>query len=173
MEQDIRQLFNTEADTPLPLNHRAEFQNKLKQATKKKRTTLHWFYKYAAIILLFLAVGYMFIRPTLETEVTQETALQLQLKDVEQQYLAHIAEEWERFKSLTNDERLISRYAQQLDALQADYQVLSVQFQEDANNIVIIEKLISNLQTRLQFLKDIQHHIKTLHKEIPRHENTL
>ena len=175
MEQDIRKLFNTEneTDTQLPLTHRAEFQNKLRNAKQKQKPRFNAVYKYAAIALLFFAIGYVSIQQIIAPSEVEETALELQLKEVEQQYLDHIDKEWENFKSLTNDERLIHRYEQKLDELNNDYQELSIQFEEDRSNILTIEKLISNLQTRLQFLKDIQSHIKTLNKEIQQHENTI
>lgn len=176
MEQDIRKLFNTEDETnhQLPLTHRGEFQSKLKQATQKQKPSFKWVYKYAAIAILFLSLGYIFIKQDVVVPIEpEETALQLQLKEVEQQYLNHIEKEWESFKTLTDDDRLIQRYEQKLEDLNKDYQELSQQFQDDGNNILLIEKLIYNLQTRLQFLKDIQSHIQILNKEIKQHENTI
>lgn len=172
MEQDIRKLFNTEneTDSQLPLTHRAEFQNKLRNATQKQKPRFNAVYKYVAIALLFLAIGYVSIQQIIAPSEVEETALQLQLKNVEQQYLDHIDKEWESFKSLTNDNRLIHRYEQKLDELNNDYQELSVQFQEDRNNILVLESLIDNLKLRLQILKDIQQHIKLLNQKNEQHE---
>jgi len=172
MEQDIRKLFNTEneTDTQLPLTHRAEFQNKLRNAKQKQKPRFNAVYKYAAIALLFFAIGYVSIQQIIAPSEVEETALQLQLKNVEQQYLDHIDKEWESFKSLTDDDRLVDRYEQKLDDLNNDYQELSSQFQEDRNNILVLESLIDNLKLRLQILKDIQQHIKLLNQKNEQHE---
>jgi hypothetical protein len=173
MEQDIRKLFNTEDETDhqLPLIHRGEFQSKLKQATQKQKPSFKWAYKYAAIAILFLSLGYIFIQQDVVVPIEpEETALQLQLKEVEQQYLGHIEKEWESFKTLTDDDRLIQRYEQKLEDLNEDYQELSLQFQDDRNNILVLESLIENLKLRLQILKDIQHHIRLLNQKNEQNE---
>ena len=173
MEQDIRKLFNTEDETnhQLPLTHRGEFQDKLKQATQKQKPSFKWVYKYAAIAILFLSLGYIFIQQDVVGSIEpEETALQLQLKEVEQQYLNHIEKEWESFKTLTDDDRLVERYEQKLEDLNKDYQELSLQFQDDRNNILVLESLIDNLKLRLQILKDIQHHIKLLNQKNEQNE---
>ncbi|MEZ4796041.1 MAG: hypothetical protein R2785_02620 [Flavobacteriaceae bacterium] len=169
MEQDIRKLFEAEIETDkkLPASHREEFQQKL-EAAKKELSSKQGFkhlFKYAAAILTFLAFGYLTYNKINEQPIIKESALELQLKEVEQKYLKEIETEWHNFKAITEDEKLVERYKKALEDLNADYKIISEQFKTDHNNILIIESLVNNLQTRLQLLKDIQAHIKLLNQE--------
>jgi hypothetical protein len=169
MEQDIRKLFKTEVETEkkLPVSHRDEFQAKLKasQPIRTQKQGIQRYYKYAAAILIFIALGYVSFNKINEEPIIKESALELQLKEVEQQYLENIEKEWQSFKALTNDTKLINRYEKELSELNDDYQIISVQFKENSHNILIVENLVNNLQRRLQLLKDIQEHIKLLNQE--------
>jgi len=170
MEQDIRDLFKTDdfSKKKLPKAHRSEFLDKLK-ATKvknKNRVSKYKLLKIAAIVLVLVSVGYFSITPFgITSGTTEETALQLQIKTVEAQYLKHIEREWGNFLQITNDDTLVTRYKQKLKSLDDDYKDISEQFQENANDIVIVEALVENLKRRLQLLKDIQEHIKILNQE--------
>ena len=171
MEQDIRKFFETdiETDHKLPVSHRDEFQQKLKTLMSKKRLMPKLF-KYAATIVLLFAVGYLSYNSFFDKPEHQESALELQLKEVEQRYLENIEKEWQNFKAIANDKKLVERYEKELEDLNTDYQNLSVQFKKDHNNILIIENLVNNLQTRLRLLKDIQAHIKLLNQKNAHYE---
>jgi len=169
MEQDIRKLFETgfDADKKLPVSHRDEFQQKLK-ASKPKRKQKQGFrnvFKYAAAILILVTLGYFSFNTLTNEPIIKESVLELQLKEVEQQYLENIEKEWQNFKTLTNDAKLVERYEKELNELNDDYQIISAQFKADSHNISIVENLVNNLQRRLQLLKDIQKHIKLLNQE--------
>ncbi|WP_353778162.1 hypothetical protein [Winogradskyella sp. 3972H.M.0a.05] len=172
MKRDIRPLLkNTSLSTnKLPENHREEFIKKL--GKEEKRKPIPWL-KIAASILLFLAIGYS-INSIIkrDTDTTQPLIVQ-QIKAVEQEYLNNIDKEWQQFIMLTNDEKLISRYEQKLEDLDADYKKISAQFIKDSNNIFVIEELVNNLQTRLKLLKDIQHQIILINQQNEQHETSI
>ena len=169
MEQDIRKLFENEMETDkkLPVSHRKEFQQKLKASKdeRQQKQGIHSVFKYAAAILILVTLGYVSFYKLNEEPIIKESALELQLKEVEQQYLENIEKEWQSFKALTNDAKLVERYEKELNELNADYQIISAQFKADSHNISIVENLVNNLQRRLQLLKDIQAHIKLLNQE--------
>ena len=96
-----------------------------------------------------------------------------QIEAVEAKYLEDIEEEWENFVAIADDAILVERFRKKLNALDADYHDISIQFKQDSNNILVIESLVENLQTRLQLLKDIQNHIKILNQINEQHENTI
>ncbi|WP_347924723.1 hypothetical protein [Pontimicrobium sp. SW4] len=177
MEQDIRKLFETEVDIDkkLPASHRDEFQRKLKASKpeRKQKNDIQSVFKYAAAILIFVTLGYVSFNTLTEESIIKESALELQLKEVEKEYLENIEKEWQNFKALTNDEKLVERYEKELNELNADYQIISTQFKTDSRNILIVENLVNNLQRRLQLLKDIQAHIKLINQESEQYENTI
>lgn len=171
MKQDIRDFFREEDDLKtLPNNHRAEFLDKLNKHSKKKSSAFGWL-KIAAILLVALTVGFsVFYNQPEEDKVSPIVA---QIEAVEAKYLEDIEEEWENFVAIADDAILVERFRKKLNALDADYHDISIQFKQDSNNILVIESLVENLQTRLQLLKDIQNHIKILNQINEQHENTI
>ena len=178
MQKDIRNLFKDDDDSfkKLPKSHRTEFLEKLKasKTASTKRFNYNIIYKTAAMLAIFFVIGFVvFNQFSKESNyVVEESAIELQIKDIEQQYLASIEIEWQSFLSITKDEYLIKRFEKRLNDLDKDYQEISVEFKKDTNNISVIEALVENLQTRLQLLKDIQEHIKILNQE-NKHETTI
>ena len=150
----------------LPKNHREDFFKKLKSQKKPKLHNYLWL-KVAAIFI----IGLVFIYPLLKKE-TIEKPSQI-IAQVEAEYLSSIETEWRNFLAITNDEKLIKRFEKKLDELDADYKEISKAFKIDTNNILILESLVDNLQTRLKILKDIQEHIKILNQKNEQHENTI
>ncbi len=174
MEQDIRDLFKQdESKKELPQDHREEFLEKLNRLKRKKESKINfnYLYKIAAVILLFVSVGYFAInRSGSNPKIVEETNLETQIKEVEKKYLASIDEEWQNFLTITDDEKLVKRYEKKLEELNIDYQEMSTEFKKDTKNILVIEALVENLQTRLQLLKDIQEHINLLNQKTEQHE---
>ena len=172
MKRDIRPLFKdtTVHSKRLPEDHRQEFINKLGET--KNRKPIPWL-KIAALLVTFLAVGYAIITFGKEDSSTQQLEIAQQIEAVEQEYLKDIEKEWKRFVAIANDDVLVARFKKKLDDLDKNYQIISVQFKEDSNNILIIETLVENLQTRLKLLKDIQQHIEILNQNNEQHEQTI
>jgi len=177
MKRDIRELFKGDdlVNKNLPDNHRADFLKKLKESKTETVIPKRKFmvYKFAASILLFVALGY-FINTQFNTESTIEPSqLVAQIETVEQQYLSEIDKEWQSFLALTTDAKLVSRYEKKLADLDEDYKTISKSFKKDTNNILVIEDLIDNLKIRLQLLKDIQEHITLLNSKNDNYETTI
>lgn len=168
MKRDIRELFRDEVEETkldLPKSHREEFLEKLKsnqsKPSKKYNLSKYLFLKIAAVLIIALTVGYF----TLEKTEIEENPLIAQVAQVEKEYLANIETEWQNFKAIATDSVLVKRFEKRLTDLDADYQEVSKAFKNDTNNILVVESLIDNLQTRLQLLKDIQEHIKILNQK--------
>lgn len=164
MDRDIRQLFK-EDDFPIkkmPKNHRELFLKKLKKTSSSKRLNTTFFLKIvASLVFVFVFGKYVFNKE----EKPKKQTLLVQVKQIEKKYLKNIEEEWQKFLSLTNDEKLISNYRERLNMLNESYQQLSKQFEANPNNISLLEELIDNLQRRLKTLKEIQSHIKILNQK--------
>ena len=175
MKQDIRDLFKDDDFTKkeLPSSHRAEFLDKLNASKAEKKNTFNFYdlLKIAAILFVFLSVGYFSIKSLgNQPKAIEETALQKQIKAVEAQYLKTIEAEWENFIGIAKDDKLVTRYKQKLKSLDVDYKDISEKFKANANDIAIVEALVENLKRRLQLLKDIQEHIKILNQENDNYE---
>ena len=170
MKQDIRDFFKDREDLKVPpANHRNEFLEKLKKQNQSKKPSLKWL-KIAAVFIVALTVGFsVFYKEKIENV----SPMIAQIEAVEAEYLKEINTEWENFVAIANDEVLVARFKKRLDALDRDYQSISKQFKSDANNIVVVEALVDNLQTRLQILKDIQEHIKILNQKNEQNEKSI
>jgi len=176
MKQDIRNLFrDTEGDAvdpsrnQLPDNHRQAFYDQLKASRPRRESKLNTGYlvKIAALIVVFVGLTFTIFKTvdSNASQIVESPSMETQIEAIEKEYLASIDAEWQNFLAVANDERLVSRYKTKLDALDADYKEISKQFKTDANNILVIESLVENLQTRLQLLKDIQEHINVLNQK--------
>ena len=171
MKQDIRDLFKEESDLKsLPENHRVEFLEKLQEQPMKKIASFSWL-KIVAVLLVALTVGFSLFYDRSEKE--EVSPIIAQIEAVEAEYLADIETEWQSFLAIAEDEVLVERFRKKLDDLDKDYQDISIEFKDDPNNIMVIETLVDNLQTRLQILKDIQKHIKILNQNNEQYENTI
>ena len=173
MKRDIRTLFNTEtpeAPKAPPANHRQEFIKKLDAQQIHKSSQYYW-PKIAATIMITLAVALtVYYTADEEKDVSPFIA---EIEAVETQYLERIELEWENFVAVAQDSVLVARFRKKLDELDANYTAISTQFEEDSNNVLIVEALVNNLQTRLQILKDIQAHIEILNQNDEHYENKL
>jgi uncharacterized protein HemX len=171
MKRDIRDLFKAEENLrSLPENHRDEFLQKLKKHPKKKQGMAFWL-KIAAVAVIGLAVAFsLYYKQPNEPQVSPIIA---QVEAVEAEYLKDIEAEWESFIAIAEDEVLVARFKKKFDELDKDYQEISTEFQEDPNNVLVIESLVENLQTRLQLLKDIQAHIKILNQKDEQYEKSI
>lgn len=172
MKRDIRELFKND-DFPtkkLPKNHREDFFNKLEKISIKKAPKNRFWLKTAASVALIFALSVLVFN---KKETQKKPNLLVEVKQIEQEYLKNIDIEWNRFLELTNDQKLIKNYEKRLKTLGENYQQLSTQFQANPNNISLLEELISNLQRRLQILKEIQDHIKKLNQNPKSYETIV
>lgn len=173
MKQDIRTLFTDEDDLKLlPKNHRSEFADKLKKQSKPKQNPYTWL-GAAGILIMALTIGFNALEMETKPEQNQVSPIVAQVEAVEAAYLKDIETEWQSFVAIADDAILVERFRKKLKDLDADYQDISLQFKDDSNNILVIEALVENLQTRLQILKDIQKHINILNQKNEHHEKSI
>jgi len=170
MKQDIRKILEDKvvSNKKLSESHRAEFITKLKASHSTAKNSQQFIiYRVAAVIVVLITMGYFTYNLTRiqESEVLQPQTMIAQMETIEREFLKNIDTEWQNFLMLAKDEKLVKRFEERLDNLDKDYQEVSQQFKENSNNILIIENLVENLQTRLQLLKDIQEHITILNKQ--------
>jgi len=172
MKQDIRDLFSADDEfgyNKLPVNHKKDFVDKLKANSKSKKKNWRWF-QVAAVVLICFGLGFVF----LDNETTDDDQILIaQIEKVEKEYLKNINTEWQNFLAIATDQNLINRYEEKLSDLDKDYQEISQAFRKDTNNILVVESLIQNLQTRLQLLKDIQEHINILNQKTEQNEEII
>lgn len=175
MKQDIRELFknNEFPKKKLPSSHKEEFLEKLKnsEVVKPEKRRMNFLLKVASSIVLLFSVGY-FVQNSMDLE-TQNTALEIQVEQIEKEYLKNIEKEWKAFVKNTDDQNLIKKYEEKLRKLDVSYKEVSKQFKENSENISVLESLIENLQRRLQLLKDIQEHIKELNQKKKNYETIV
>jgi len=168
MKRDIREIFKDE-ELPrkkLPSFHEVEFLQKLEILNKKQEPKPFFkTWKIAASIILMFSVGYYFLSTYTEVKQENQPTLLVQVKQIEKEYLKNIKTEWNTFVKLTTDKNLIEKYKEKLLNLDINYKEVSVQFEENPNNINILESLINNLQNRLQLLKNIKEHLKELNQK--------
>lgn len=171
MKRDIRDLFKEEEDLrSLPKQHREEFLLKLKNCSRKK-VKIADLIKIAAAVVIALTIGFSIYYNQLEQ--SQESQAIAEIEAIEAKYLKNIETEWQNFIAIANDKVLVTRFKKKLNELDVDYQKISTQFKENSNNIIVIEALVENLQTRLELLKDIQTHIKILNQKNEPNETTI
>lgn len=170
MEKDLRKLFHTDEfpTKELPANHENEFLQKLKvQAPEQK--TKSYFWRIAASVTIILALGYFVVS---FFGGGPQTELQMQVAQIEKNYLKQIDQEWDEFVKTAKDPNLVKYYKERLDGLKKDYNKISSQFSKEPNNIIILEELIKNLQRRLELLKNIQKQIEA-NKKNKRYETII
>jgi hypothetical protein len=178
MKRDIRDLFtdNEVSEHKLPKGHKEAFKVKLLEVKPNKTSKVFnykWLYKIAAMLLVFLALGYVLFPKNNTDNFRNTTEFTKQIKTIEEDYLISINKEWESFLLLAKDDNLVSRYKKRLEDLNADYKEIAKQYRDDNTDILMIEALVENLQTRLNLLKDIQKHINLLNQENEHYETTL
>ncbi len=165
--KDILNENETSLETPtLPTGHRAEFLEKLAttEGIPSKSTPFQYLKSIAAACVLFLGIGVVFYSNYGETAVVQ-SSLFTEMKSIEDQYLQHIATEWETFQLTANDENLVKKYEERLENLDASYQELKQAFLVEKNSLTTLDNMIKNLQMRLSLLQEIQQHLKRLQDE--------
>ena len=162
MERDIRDLFKVKNDfkKDLPKNHREDFIKKLgEHQTKKEPKKSYKLLKIAASLLLIISSVLLYKN---SISLPQKSAIELQMQAIEKDYLNSINKEWNSFKEIATDTILVHKYEEKLEKSKLEYQKITKQLKNFPNDINLLESLITNLQRRLQLIKEINEHIKEL-----------
>ena len=165
MERDIRDLFkeNKDINIEMPPKHRTEFLQKLAHQNKKQKSFIrNNIYKIVSTVAIILACTVYYFISTFKVE---KTSLQIQIAEIEKEYLISIDNEWESFLAVAEDSVLVNKYKVKMLDSDKDYQKITNQLHKTPNNIYVLEALINNLQRRLELIKNIKEHIKELNQK--------
>ncbi|WP_445748134.1 hypothetical protein [Polaribacter sp.] len=165
MKQDIRKLFDHEKNDKihLPKNHKEQFLEKLETIhTSKNKRNFKNLYKIVASILIIISctIYYKINYPKIK-----KTSFEIQIDDLEKEYLKDINKEWKGLKTITNDTLLLKKLSIKMKDYEENYQKIIVNFKDNPNNINVLESLITNLQRRLQLINEIKEHINELNQK--------
>jgi len=170
MAQNIKDLLKNESittDKKLSEGHQKRFENRLDAAfhPKKKRVS---FLRIAASVLVLLSVsfaGYHFFKPTNNQVVgtdKEKVNSKPELNKMEEFYLTQITFQISKIKFTDENKELIAIYLSQLSKLQQEYKELKLN--NDEFNEEVLDKIIENLQLRLQLLHDLKKKLKLIEK---------
>ncbi len=181
MAQDIRKMMQqgpTKGEQ-LPKGHEARFEEKLKEAfsdKKEKKPFLFWI-KIAAVIVVFLGLGYWFVNlddgtegPEIADDTIENTEvpgitlgdISPELKKVEDFYLNGIQLQLASLEEDSDNKELIDGYKKRLAELDAEYKRLGEQMNEVGPTEATINALIDNLKLRLELLFKLKNKLKEL-----------
>lgn len=179
MAQDIRELFKDEIEKHevMPKNHQNRFLEKLDEALPvKKKHTFNWL-SIAASVIVFLGLSFgvfKFFKPNTEEPINAVTnntnAIETKtlgdvspgLKKVEDYYLATINLELSKIKYTPETKELFDGYIIQLEELDKEYKLLSMELTESGPSELTVNALIDNLKFRLNLLYRLRAQLKEL-----------
>lgn len=154
----------------LPSGHHDRFKQRL---TKNKPKRLLPFYlSIAAMLLLFLGLAFHYAREPKTKEYQFASQQNKQTDSIFSVIITSKLNEIKDKKSPEN-EKIIADAMKQMKQLDNDYDKIIIELQKNGENKIIIAALISNLETRILFLKEVLQHIETNEHLISlRHEET-
>lgn len=180
MAQDLRNLFEDQPKnqtTKMSEGHEARFLQKLDDTlSKTKKTNRFGFLNIAAsvVVLLGLSYGafsYFDAAPSIEgvddpkevaaTKLKTMGDLSPDLKKVEDYYLASINLELSKIELTPENKELFDGYLLRLEELNAEYDTLNKELNDNGPNPLTIDALINNLKLRLNLLYDLQEKLKS------------
>ncbi|WP_298882729.1 hypothetical protein [uncultured Polaribacter sp.] len=164
MKHDIRDLFDKEKliKKELPNSHRKEFINKLQNTAKEKTSKKKFYFLKVASVLILMIVGVSIYFTFSKNE--KSNSILAQVDKIEKEYIVNINKEWNQFIEITDDTKLVNKYQNKLNQLKSDYKKITRNLQENPDDVFVLESLISNLQQRLELIKNIKEHINELNQ---------
>lgn len=180
MAQNIKELFKHEKITGerMPENHQDRFLDKLNLALpetlpKAKTYTFSWMQIAACVVVLLgLSFGvFKCFQPDGLNDMTEIVAnktidtktlgdISPGLKKVEDYYLANINLELSKMAYTPETKELFDEYLIQLNALDKEYQKLSLELTDSGPSELTVNALIDNLKLRLNLLHRLRSQLK-------------
>jgi hypothetical protein len=177
MAQDLRNLFEDQPKnqtTKMSEGHEARFLQKLDATLPKTRKTNRFgFLNIAASVVVLLGLSYgafkYFEGPIIAPVEVVDNATKLKtmgdlspdLKKVEDYYLASINLELSKIELTPENKELFDGYLLRLEELNAEYDNLNKELNDNGPNPLTIDALINNLKLRLNLLYDLQEKLKS------------
>jgi hypothetical protein len=156
----------------LPEGHEKRFLKKLKNKKTKKQT----FWKPLAIASCFL-LGLGFLHVTNFVSIINQSTNQVrfspEVKETHDYFSAAINQELHNLKQKETPKNkvLIEDALQEMEILEKDYENLKQEIKKNGENKQIVFALITNMQTRIDFIKAVLNQVDTINKL--NHENSL
>ena len=165
MERDIRDIFkeNEVSDKEIPQFHREEFTKKLNELNQKSNSKNRFKIALSAAAIIFFITALLF--PKSDASKVNNHTIQKEVAKFEKEYLKNINKEWKQFLAISKDSILIKKYEIKLKDFDTDYKKITKNLEQNPNNINVLEALISNLQRRLELIKNIKGHLKELNQK--------
>jgi hypothetical protein len=177
MAQDLRDLLKTKdlkSEVKMSEGHKVRFLEKLDRELPVKQSPKSfnvWGIAASVVVLLGLTYGALqFGAKEAPLEPVQEEGpafstlgdVSPELKKVEDFYLASINMQLAQIKLTPENKELFDGYLIKLEELNAEYQKLNLELNENGPNMLTVEALINNLKLRLNLLLRLQEQIKAL-----------
>ncbi len=162
---------NWDVETPID-GHEKRFLKKLKAKKSKKQT----FWKPLAIacsLIISFGVLYIIYSNSTSNELTKEVAFSPEVQETNDYFSSVINKELTTLKQKETPQSkvLIGDALKQMESLEKDYDNLKLEIKNNGENKQIVFALITNMQTRIDFLKSVLNQIETINKSY--HENIL
>lgn len=178
MAQDLKNMFKEDRlkvqSGAMPKGHEVRFLKRLEQEFPVTRPN-HRFklWGIAASITLLMALGFAAYRYFQNPEATipmDEQAVALKslgdvspdLKKIEDYYVANINFELANVQLTPASKELFDSYIERLEALNKEYEKLSLELTESGPSELIVSALIDNLKLRLNLLYRLKEQLKEI-----------
>ncbi|MDC6352035.1 hypothetical protein PP178_10755 [Zeaxanthinibacter sp. PT1] len=171
-ERNLEELFKSlqgKFDTELPQRgHEERFMAKLKAEQKPKGSGLSLFslwqpYAAAAALLLFLTLGYLSFYPQANVQ-DQVARISPEISQTNLYFTGLIEEQVKILRAedspLTN--KVLEDALNQLKILEDDYTRMENDLLNGGNSKLILSAMITNFQTRIELLKEVQEQIEMI-----------
>lgn len=161
LDQMFKNLNNQWDTEHLTSKHEQRFLKKLKQP----KTQIKYYYQIAiaASILLFIGLS-LFYNAEKKPQEYQFTSNET--KQTDSIFTVLIANQLNKIEEKKSPENkmIIADALKQMKQLDNDYNKIIQELQKNGENKIIINALISNLQTRISFLQNVLQHIESNEK---------
>ena len=136
--------------------HSNRFSEKL--ALKKRKKNYSFIYAVAASVVVILGVSLLYTNDEKPKELKFASKETKQTDSIFTVLIEHQLDQINAKKSPEN-EKIINDALQQMKSLDSDYEKITHELEVNGENKKIIYARISNLQTRISFLKNVLEHI--------------
>ena len=174
MQKDIRKIIaenKSDEQVELSTNHRASFQQKMKQELHSEVSSKKNYSKWlaAASVVVLVGLGITFY-PKNSTTIEEDKpvkevslgSLSPELKSIENYYVNSINYEISSLDVNENNKEILDGYLAKISELSTEYKSLTKELNTKGVNDELINALINNLQLRLQLLQRLKKQLNEL-----------